>query len=565
MVRFAPIHTLTKPFSKLRVATQLVLAFGIVLSVTVALGIFSMTRLTVVSAASADIYAVWMGAVNAATNVRSALIDYRHFESKHSRAEDEGYMAEYEDKMKSSSDVIRTNLAAYQKLGVAEADRKLFEKVQKQYSAYDGFSKRVVEHGRAKRTSEARDLEDGASKMAFDDTIAAIDAALASAFKGASAAAAAAEAERKQSQVLISIALAISATVCVLLSLLIVRQIKGQLGGEPSSAKAIAIQIASKDLSKPIVVKPGAEESLIGQMANMRNSISDIVANVRANAESVAQASEEIASGNNDLSSRTEQQAGSLQRTAASIDALKQQVMRNVESAATADKLAKEASSVAAEGGEAVTSVVNTMRGISEASRKINEIVGLIDGIAFQTNILALNAAVEAARAGEQGRGFAVVASEVRSLAVRSGDAAKEIKTLIGDSVARVDEGTTYVDRAGATMTNVVKSIQRVSDLISEISAAGGDQSNSVEEVVSAMNEIDQATQQNAALVEQMAAAASSLRDQAGTLVGVVAEFQLPTSSAGFGGQLSPRPLHDSDNAVPNAIGSVQSLVGATA
>lgn len=565
MVRFAPIRALLKPLGRLRVATQLLLAFSIVLSVTVALGIFSMARLTVVSAASADIYSVWMGAVKAATNVRSALIDYRHFESKHARAEDEGYMAEYEDKMRSSSDVIRNNLAAYQKLDIAEADRKLFDKVQKTYSAYDAFSKKVIEHGRAKRTSEARDLEDGASKMAFDDTIAAIDASLASAFKGASAAAAAAEAERKQSQVLISVALAISATICVMLSLSIVRQIKGQLGGEPSSAKAIAIQIASKDLSKPIAVKPGAEESLIGQMANMRDSISEIVANVRANAESVAQASEEIASGNNDLSSRTEQQAGSLQRTAASIDALKQQVMRNVESAATADTLAKEASSVAAEGGEVVTSVVNTMRGISEASRKINEIVGLIDGIAFQTNILALNAAVEAARAGEQGRGFAVVASEVRSLAVRSGDAAKEIKTLIGDSVARVDEGTTYVDRAGTTMTNVVKSIQRVSDLISEISAAGGDQSNSVEEVVSAMNEIDQATQQNAALVEQMAAAASSLRDQAGTLVGVVAEFKLPNSSAGFSSQLSSRVAQDGGEAAPAMLGTTSRLVRAAA
>jgi methyl-accepting chemotaxis protein len=328
---------------------------------------------------------------------------------------------------------------------------------------------------------------------------------------------------------------------------------------------AAAVAVASISAQALANSPKDAIAALDARLAKLGPAKVEGVANVRANAESVAQASEEIASGNNDLSSRTEQQAGSLQRTAASIDALKQQVMRNVESAATADKLAKEASSVAAEGGEVVTSVVNTMRGISEASRKINEIVGLIDGIAFQTNILALNAAVEAARAGEQGRGFAVVASEVRSLAVRSGDAAKEIKTLIGDSVARVDEGTTYVDRAGTTMTNVVKSIQRVSDLISEISAAGGDQSNSVEEVVSAMNEIDQATQQNAALVEQMAAAASSLRDQAGTLVGVVAEFKLPNSSAGFGSQLSSRVAQDGGEAAPAMLGTTSRLVRAAA
>ena len=247
---------------------------------------------------------------------------------------------------------------------------------------------------------------------------------------------------------------------------------------------------------------------------------------VRNGANSIEVACSEIASGNQDLSNRTEQTASNLQRTASSMDNLTQMVKQSAESARQANQLALSASSVAAQGGEVVSQVVDTMRGINEASKRISDIISVIDGIAFQTNILALNAAVEAARAGEQGRGFAVVASEVRSLAGRSAEAAKEIKTLINASVERVEHGSHLVDQAGSTMTEVVDSIRRVTDIMGEISAASTEQANGVASVGQAVSEMDQATQQNAALVEQMAAAAGSLNTQAQDLVQTVAVFK---------------------------------------
>ena len=265
------------------------------------------------------------------------------------------------------------------------------------------------------------------------------------------------------------------------------------------------------------------------------------VAAVRSGAHGIEVACAEIASGNQDLSNRTEQTASNLQRTASNMDNLTQMVKQSAESARQANQLAMNASSVAAQGGEVVSQVVETMRGINEASKRISDIISVIDGIAFQTNILALNAAVEAARAGEQGRGFAVVASEVRSLAGRSAEAAKEIKTLINASVERVSHGSQLVDQAGSTMNEVVDSIRRVTDIMGEISAASSEQANGVSSVGQAVSEMDQATQQNAALVEQMAAAAGSLNAQAQELVQTVAVFR-DSGGATRSMRASPRP-----------------------
>ncbi|MBC7916553.1 MAG: MCP four helix bundle domain-containing protein [Rhodoferax sp.] len=270
--------------------------------------------------------------------------------------------------------------------------------------------------------------------------------------------------------------------------------------------------------------------ALLKSLQAMQEGLVKVVSNVRTGSESVATASAEIAQGNNDLSARTEQQASALEETAASMEELSATVKQNADSARQANQLANSASTVAVQGGEVVGQVVETMKGINESSRKISDIISVIDGIAFQTNILALNAAVEAARAGEQGRGFAVVASEVRSLAGRSAEAAKEIKSLIGASVQRVEQGTALVDKAGVTMTEVVSSIRRVTDLMSEISAASNEQATGVAQVGEAVTQMDQATQQNAALVEEMAAAASSLKSQAQDLVQVVAAFKLDSS-----------------------------------
>jgi methyl-accepting chemotaxis protein len=266
---------------------------------------------------------------------------------------------------------------------------------------------------------------------------------------------------------------------------------------------------------------------LMRALDGMQTSLSAVVRKVRQGSDSVASASAEIASGNMDLSNRTEVQAGALERTDASMAELGDAVKHNAESTRQANQLALQASTVAVKGGEVVGQVVQTMQGINESSRRISDIIQVIDGIAFQTNILALNAAVEAARAGEQGRGFAVVASEVRSLAGRSADAAKEIKALINASVERVEHGSALVNHAGVTMTEVVDSIRRVTDLMGEISAANNAQSTDVSQVAEVVMQMDMATQQNAALVEQMAAAAGSLRAQAQELVHTVAVFKL--------------------------------------
>jgi methyl-accepting chemotaxis protein len=266
---------------------------------------------------------------------------------------------------------------------------------------------------------------------------------------------------------------------------------------------------------------------LLNAMSDMQLSLGKVVQSVRQGSENVANASAEIAQGNNDLSARTESQASALEQTAASMEELSSTVKQNAENARQANQLAMSASTVAVQGGEVVAQVVGTMKDINEASRKISDIISVIDGIAFQTNILALNAAVEAARAGEQGRGFAVVASEVRSLAGRSAEAAKEIKLLINASVDRVEQGTTLVGQAGITMTEVVSSIQRVTEIMGEISAASNEQSLGVAQVGEAVTQMDQTTQQNAALVEEMAAAAGSLKSQAQDLVQTVSVFKL--------------------------------------
>ncbi len=325
-------------------------------------------------------------------------------------------------------------------------------------------------------------------------------------------------------QRVIWIASAIAVLAAIGLAIAIVRSISRPL----TRAVAFSQAVAAGDLSVEIE-DAGRNEmgQLLGALRDMQRSLVNVVADVRQNADLVATASTQIAQGNNDLSSRTEEQASALQQTAASMKQLSTTVRQNADNARQGNDLAVNASGIAARGGEVVGQVVETMKGINESSRRIADIIGVIDGIAFQTNILALNAAVEAARAGDQGRGFAVVASEVRSLAQRSADAAKEIKVLINASVERVEQGSHLVDQAGTTMAEVVESIRRVTDLMGEISAASHEQDQGVGQIGDAVHQMDQATQQNAALVEESAAAAASLQTQAQQLVGSVAVFKL--------------------------------------
>jgi methyl-accepting chemotaxis protein len=317
--------------------------------------------------------------------------------------------------------------------------------------------------------------------------------------------------------------------VSIMAAYLITRSVLSQLGGEPSYANQIATRIAHGDLTVNIETKPSDQDSLLFSIKSMRDALAQIVGQVRAGTDTIATASSQIAKGNLDLSSRTEQQASSLEETASSMEELASTVKQNSGSAIQAHELAVSASDVAAKAGEVVQQVINTMGLINNSSHKIVEIISVIDGIAFQTNILALNAAVEAARAGEQGRGFAVVASEVRNLAQRSATAAKEIKVLITDSVKQVDIGRSLVEQAGTTMGEVVGSVRKVNGMVAEISQSSRQQSEGIEQINDAVAQMDNVTQQNAALVEQAAAAAQSLQEQAAKLSALVGIFKLGT------------------------------------
>jgi methyl-accepting chemotaxis protein len=323
------------------------------------------------------------------------------------------------------------------------------------------------------------------------------------------------------------LALVASGAVAFLMSGVIVRPLR--------TAIAAAGQIARGDLSADIATT-GTDETaqLLQALAEMTQNLRTLVGEVADGAHTVSDTSAQIAQGNLDLSQRTEEQASTLEETASSMEELTSTVTQNAHSAKQASQLAVGASDVARKGGQVVGQVVSTMTGISDASRKISDIIGVIDGIAFQTNILALNAAVEAARAGEQGRGFAVVAAEVRNLAQRSAAAAKEIKTLIGDSVNRVEVGTKLVDAAGKTMDEIVTSVSKVSELIAEIAAASQEQSSGIEQVHTAITQMDQVVQQNASLVEEATAATESMKEQAASLLQTVSRFNLGGSDAAF-------------------------------
>ncbi len=551
-------NRLAQAFSRLRVAQQLSLAFFVVLALSAVMGALAIAGLYRVDTQAMALNEKWLQGVGHLSAMRVALIESRDFEVKHSRAADRSYHSEYEEKMAAAAKNVAASVSAYEALAQADDERALFGKLVKGWQAYESAQKKVVALGRDKKQQDAADISDGLGSTAFDETVGALDALNKFNFEGGQKAAEHVDEVYKQARTLIMAVLAATLVLGFVLAWAITRRLIAQLGGEPQVAAEVARAVAEGDLSTAIHVKPGDTDSLMARLQTMQRGLAQAVSAVRQGSENVAISSAQIAQGNQDLSTRTEHQASSLQETAATMDQLGSTVRNNADNAKQANQLALGASTVAVEGGEVVGQVVDTMKDINQSSKKIADIITVIDGIAFQTNILALNAAVEAARAGEQGRGFAVVAGEVRSLAQRSAEAAKEIKTLIGASVERVERGTALVDRAGQTMQEIVTAIRRVSDIVGEISSASVEQNSGVQQVGQAVTEMDQATQQNAALVEQSAAAAESLKLQAQQLVQAVAVFKLSV------GEVRATPPSAAPKATPVATKKPVAAVAAT-
>ncbi|MCW5667687.1 MAG: MCP four helix bundle domain-containing protein [Piscinibacter sp.] len=411
--------------------------------------------------------------------------------------------------------------------GVGERERSLLAEVERVEARYGAVALRIVGLATSGKHEEAITAMNAECRPLLTALLKATDEYIAEGTAQGRAEVARAEADYTRQRNGLIAACVLAVLFATALALLITRGITRALGAEPAALAAVAQRVARGDLAPVEGAGRAPGNSVLASLGQMQQGLSAVVTQVRSASDSIATGSTQIATGNADLSQRTEEQASNLQQTAASMEQLNSTVKNNADTARQANQLAGSASQAAEKGGAAMSQVVATMRDISESSKRIADIIGVIDGIAFQTNILALNAAVEAARAGEQGRGFAVVAGEVRSLAQRSAEAAKEIKALISASGDRVDAGSRLVGEAGATMSDVVGQVRRVADLIGEISAATTQQAGGIGQVNDAVTQLDQVTQQNAALVEEGAAAAESLRHQAQSLADAVRVFKL--------------------------------------
>jgi methyl-accepting chemotaxis protein len=519
--------------SNVRIGVKLGGVFFVMVLMTILLGSISFLQITKIHDDANDLATNWMPSISTLANMQNLLNDTRRGELQHFLDDTAEGKKKEADRIAANIPKLETEGKKFEALLDSPQEKQAWDNYQKSLKAYQATTPKFLELSNAGESQQKAAIAylRGESRTTFRALFKATEDMSALNLAGSARSLENSDATFSNAKLSTAGIALIAAILGAFLGVWVTRLITVPISRAVEAAKGFA----QGDLTRPIPSEGSDEPAqLLIAMESMRTSLASVVANVRQGSESVATASAEIAQGNNDLSARTEQQASALEETAASMEELGSTVKQNADSARQANQLAANASSVAVQGGEVVGQVVETMKGINESSRKISDIISVIDGIAFQTNILALNAAVEAARAGEQGRGFAVVASEVRSLAGRSADAAKEIKQLINASVERVEQGTALVDKAGTTMTEVVTSIRRVTDIMGEISAASSEQASGVAQVGEAVTQMDQATQQNAALVEEMAAAASSLKSQAQDLVQVVAVFNL-----GAGAQLA--------------------------
>ncbi|HYF61093.1 MAG TPA: methyl-accepting chemotaxis protein [Burkholderiaceae bacterium] len=447
------------------------------------------------------------------------------------RGKDPEQLRRYWDAFEKREKAVVDGAATLLTGGLEPKVRELLEAFGKAHAEMGVRYRKGLETFRA--SDFAHDRGDAAVRGVDRDAVRLLDEATHLIEKREAALAETATARSRRAQLVTLAAVAAVALLGLALGWWISRSVLRVLGGEPADAVLAAQRVAQGDLTIRPPTRDGDRTSLMANLATMQASLATLVEGIRAGAEQIRVATTEVSQGNVDLSSRTEQQSSSLQETASAMEELTGTVRQTADNARSANQLAQASRETAMRGGEVVERVVRTMASISESAGKVREIITVIDGIAFQTNILALNAAVEAARAGEQGRGFAVVASEVRTLAQRSADAAREIKRLIEDSVSKVSDGTELVGQAGTTMGDVVQSVRRVTDLIGEITSAAEQQSSGIEQVNLAVAQLDAVTQQNAALVEEAAAATQSMEQQSRLLVDAVSVFRVPADAAG--------------------------------
>jgi len=516
-----------KWFYDLKIAHKLNAAFLVVLVFIVGLGGFSIAQLAEVNKSASDIARNWLPSIASLSKISLALARSRSFDMQQLLTDEKKEEQASRERADKQMEILIAELAAYGKLVSEPREKELYPELVSEIAQYKDAHVRINALFIEGQKQAGYALMNSSSTPVYRKLQDQINELTAVNAKGAETSDA--EANRIYDQARLSIIGLVSA--CVVLAMLLSWWIARLVARPLTQAVLIARQVADGDLTADIP-EAGRDETgqLMGALKQMNGNLLNIVREVRLGTDTVTTASAEIATGNMDLSSRTEQQAGALEETASAMEELTSTVRQNSDNARQANQFAVTASSIAQSGGEVVGKVVDTMGAINDSSRRIVDIIAVIDGIAFQTNILALNAAVEAARAGEQGRGFAVVASEVRSLAQRSAAAAREIKTLIDDSVAKVEIGSKLVDEAGQTMEEVVSSVKRVSDIVAEITAAGAEQSQGIEQINNAVTQMDENTQQNAALVEQAAAAAKALQEQATRLTQTVSVFRLDAS-----------------------------------
>jgi methyl-accepting chemotaxis protein len=516
-------------FLNRRLSTKLVSAFSALVALMVAIGVFAIAQMVSLRDSTDELKDNWMPSIRLVSTIDAGAGEYRIEELLHVVATDDATKARYEEAMKRNEATRAGHEAEYVKLISSEEERRLWNDFKAKWQSYLVKHEELIKLSRANQTEQAATLMHGESQKLFDESNGLLTKLVGLNVKGGEEAKQHAASTFSTARSTLIAALLVAAALGIGMAMALARMVSRPI----QEAVKVARQVADGDLNTNIQVRSRDESGeLLEALQTMTANLTRIVNQVRGASDSIATGSSQIASGNADLSQRTEEQAANLEETAASMEQLSATVRNNADTARMAAQLAASAATAAAHGGDVVGQVVDTMEAISTSSRRVVDIIGTIDGIAFQTNILALNAAVEAARAGEQGRGFAVVAGEVRTLAQRSADAAKEIKSLISASVEKVEAGAHLVTEAGSAMNDIVAQVKRVNDLIGEISSATQEQTSGIGQVSDAVAQLDQVTQQNAALVEESAAAAASLSHQAQSLVQAVGSFRTHAGAA---------------------------------